>query len=393
MSGTEPVTLSVSELALAVRFALEQTFPGEFWLRGEIADLKRPKSGHVYFSLVEPAADGRPVATVSVALLADRKYVVNQILRRAGGSVRMTDGVEIRLRGRLDYYAPTGRLSVLMTVIDPEYTLGRLVADRDRLVRQLAAEGLLRRQAALTVPLAPLRIGLVTSSGSAAEQDVLHELGRSRFRFEVRTFHAQVQGTGATETVVRALRAAERFGCDVVALVRGGGARTDLATFDEEAVARAVAALGVPVWTGIGHEVDRSVTDEVAHRAFKTPTAVAAALVERVEEFRAGIERRQERLATLVASRLDRAVDGLDSRTARLRRECHVAFRHAEHRLALAAARTEAADPLRSLARGWTITRRTDGRLVRRPTDVGPGDGLATLTAEGTIRSTVDADG
>ncbi|MEZ5260367.1 MAG: exodeoxyribonuclease VII large subunit [Acidimicrobiales bacterium] len=156
--------------------------------------------------------------------------------------------------------------------------------------------------------------------GSAAEQDVLHELQRSGFGFEVRTFHAQVQGNQAPETVVRALRAAERHRCDVVALVRGGGARTDLAAFDAELIARTVAELGVPVWTGIGHEVDRSVVDEVAHQAFKTPTACATALVERVAAFLDDVERRWATIAGLATARLDGAEAELRRRSVALTR-------------------------------------------------------------------------
>lgn len=406
-------TFTVSELTGAVRLALEHAFPGEVWVRGEIADLNRAKSGHVYFSLIEPNELGRGAAAqLPVTLLADRKYVVNQILKRAGGGVRMTDGVEIRLRAKVDFYAPGGRLSLLMTVIDPEYTLGKLVADRDRLLRQLATEGLLRRQAALWCSPAPLRIGLVTSRGSAAEQDVLHELQRSGYGFAVRTFHAQVQGNQAPETVVRALRAAERHRCEVIALVRGGGARTDLAAFDAELIARAVAELRVPVWTGIGHEIDRSVVDEVAHTAFKTPTACAAALVERVSTFLDAVDRRWAAIAGLAAQRLDqaeaelrrrstmvgregtaalRAADaGLEHRRQRLVREAGHVLAHAGTRLALAEAQVAAADPERALTRGFSLTRRArDGALVRAATDVTAGEELITRTAAGTVRSTV----
>lgn len=408
-------TLSVSELAATVKLALEQAFPTEIWVRGEISNLSRPASGHVYFNLIEPGELGRaPVASLSVALLADRKYVVNQILKRAGGGVRMSDGVEVRLRARLDFYSPNGRLSLLMTLIDPEYTLGRLSADRDRLLRVLASEGLLTRQAAVWLTPAPLRIGLVTSRGSAAEQDVLHELGASGLGFEVRTFHAQVQGNAAAESVVRALLAAERHGCDVIALVRGGGARTDLAVFDAEMIARTVAGLGVAVWTGIGHEIDRSVADDVAQLAFKTPTACAAALVERVQEFLAGLERRWAAVARLATARLERAEVDLQRRQVLMQREGRAALRASEQslaarqprlareatyvlsrahtRLELAAAHVAAADPQRALARGFSLTRRiADGALLRHPEAVSPGDELVTRTAGGLIHSTVIA--
>jgi exodeoxyribonuclease VII large subunit len=409
-------TFSVGELAAAIRLVLETTLPDEIWVRGEIADLNRARNGHVYFSLVEPGELGRgPAARISVVLLADRRHVVNQILTRAGGAVRMTDGVEIRLRGRVDFYAPGGRLSLLMTLIDPAYTLGRLGLERDRLLRALAQEGLLRRQAALELSPAPLRIALVTSHGSAAEQDALTELQRSGFGFDVRTFHAQVQGAGSPETVVRALETAHREGYELVLLVRGGGARTDLVAFDSELVARAVAACPVPVWTGIGHETDRSVADEVAHSAFKTPTACAAALVERVATFLRTVESRWAAIAGLAAARLDaaeadlqrrrvrverdaltalRLADrSLDTRRAALQREARRSAERAGDRLRIAEARIEAADPQRALARGFSLTRRAgDGQLVRSPADAGPGVELVTVTAGGDVHSTVVTD-
>ncbi len=414
-AATTPPTFTVGELCEAVKLAFATCFPEEVWLRGEIVDLKRPKSGHVYFTLVDPGELGRAAnAAISVTLLADRKYVVNEILKRSGGAVRVNDGVEVRIRGRLEFYAPTGRVSFRMTLIDPEYTLGRLAADRDRLMRALAAEGLLRRQSLLPMPVAPLRIGLVTSRGSAAEADFLHELAGSGIGFSVRTFHAQVQGSGSHASIVRALRAAERHGCELIAVVRGGGARTDLATFDSEEVARAIAGAGVPVWTGIGHEVDRSVADDVAHRSFKTPTACAQALADVVWTYLAALDARWQAIAGLARTRLDAAQAGLERRAAlvvrearagthraeqllegrarTIRREADHVLRAATSTLALAEARAAVADPARMLARGWSITRTAEGQLVRSPADAPAGTALVTTVDGGAVHSTVDAD-
>ncbi len=415
MSLTEAATFSVGELCATLKLAFEQLFPEEIWVRGEVSNLSRAPSGHVYFDLVERAELGRPMsAKLPVALLADRKYVVNQILKRAGGSVRMTDGVEVRLRGRVDFYPPAGRLSLLMTLIDPAYTLGQLAADRDRLLRQLAAEGLIGRQQGLWLSPAPLRVGLVTSRGSAAEQDALHELAASGLGFEVRTFHAQVQGNGSAESVVRAIAAAHRHGCELILLVRGGGARTDLAAFDAEIVARAVAGCEVPIWTGIGHETDRSVADELAQRAFKTPTAAAAALVERVGGFLGQLDARWDALQGLAWARLGRADTELNRAAALLARDGRTALRsaetglgarrdrigvqarhllaRAESRLDVAEAKAMGADPQRALARGFSLTRRaSDGSLVRRAEQVVAGEELMTELAAGVLHSTVRA--
>ena len=232
-------------------------------------------------------------------LSSRNKGSVNLALTRAGGGVRMTDGTEVRIRGRLDWYAPRGQLQLRMTAIDPAYTLGQLELLRAQLLQRLEAEGLLRANAAHPLPLVPLRVGVVTSSGSAAEADFVDELRRSGFAFDVRRVDARVQGPDAAYDIVSGIERAVADGAEVIALVRGGGARTDLAAFDDERIARAIATCPVPVLTGIGHEVDRSVADDVAHTAHKTPTACAHALVLRVRAFVDAIDGRWLAIATL----------------------------------------------------------------------------------------------
>src|SRR5688572_1687055 len=172
--AAEP-TYSVGELSDAIGNALRASFRQEVWVRGEIHDLSRPASGHVYLTLVEARDDGSK-ASLPVMLSAANKVAVNRALTRAGGSVRMVDGTEVRIRGRLDWYAPRGQLQLRMTAIDPAYTLGQLEVARAELLARLREEGLLRANAAHPWPSAPLRIGLVTSEGSAAEADFLDEL-------------------------------------------------------------------------------------------------------------------------------------------------------------------------------------------------------------------------
>jgi exodeoxyribonuclease VII large subunit len=274
----------VPELGEAVAATLRVGFPDEVWVRGVIRNLNPGRrGGTVWFDLVEPAPGGdlsRPVqASVPVVLFDTARRRVNARLLDAGGSVRMTDGTEVRLRGRITFWDRGGRLQVQMSDIDPSFTLGRLAADRERLLRALAAEGLLDRQPSLARPAVPLRLGLVTSAGSAAEHDVLDELRRSGVGFSVVRADVRVQGARAARSVAWGLRAVAARGVDVVLLVRGGGATTDLAAFDSEEIARAVAGLDVPVLTGIGHDIDRSVADDVAHASYKTPTACAQAVV------------------------------------------------------------------------------------------------------------------
>jgi len=453
--GTRPEpTYSVTELADAIGNALRARFRDELWVRGEIRDLSRPASGHVYFSLCDPGPGGA-AATMAVMLHSRQKPAVNATITAAGGGVRMSAGTEVRIRGRLDWYGPRGQLQLRMTAIDPSYTLGQLEVARAELLRRLDDEGLLRANAALAVPGCPLRIGLVTSEGSAAEADFLDELRRSGFAFEVLRADSRVQGPDAARSVASALRMLGTHRPDVIALIRGGGARTDLAAFDDEAVARAIAASPVAVLTGIGHETDTSVADDVAHTAAKTPTACAQVLVARVREVADGLDAAWARIAgrsTRAVLRHEQVVrdhgthlaraarQTLSTRTARLdgvaqrarrasllglevadrrvaehsgrvtgaarshlraadvqveaarRRVAHRAPRglaDAERTLAGFEARVRTLDPGRTLARGWSITRRADGQVVRGPADVAVGEPLTTTVAGGEVRSTV----
>jgi exodeoxyribonuclease VII large subunit len=454
--GTIPEpTLSVTELADAIGNALRASFRDEVWVRGEIRDLKRPASGHVYFTLTDPEGGG---ASIGVMLSARTKGAVNSTLTDAGGGVRMSDGTDVRIRGRLDWYVPRGQLQLRMTAIDPAYTLGQLEVARAELLARLAAEGLLGANAAHPFPLAPLIVGLITSEGSAAEADFLDELRRSGFAFEVLRADTRVQGLDAPRAIASAVRMLSTHPIQVVALVRGGGARTDLAAFDDEAVARAIAACPVPVLTGVGHEIDSSVADEVAHTVAKTPTACAQLLVGRVADLVAAFEARwvavsgravrgvaqhDDRLAgqarhlsrgarvaldrasarlEVVADRSRRAsLAGLDTATRRLdghrgritgaarshlrsadvlvaaaeRRVAHRAPRalaDTERVLGTVEARLRALDPDRTLARGWSITRGPDGSVLRSPDEVEPGAALTTVLAGGELRSTVSGD-
>lgn len=277
-------TFSVGELCQLVTDVVSLAFPHDVWVEGEIRGLTRAQSGHVYFDLVDPSeALGRsPDALLPVVLFESRKHDVNRRIKRSGGGMRIDDGVAVRIRAQPQFYGPKAQVNLRMTDIDPAYTLGQLAASKERLLRLLAEEGLVGANARVEMPLLPLRVGLVTAAGSAAAADFVAELGRSRVAFEVVVATTPVQGVGAPHRIAAAIRACQHRQVDVIAVVRGGGAKTDLAAFDDEVVARAIAGSRVPVLTGIGHEVDTAVADQVAHLALKTPTACAAHIAELV---------------------------------------------------------------------------------------------------------------
>ena len=349
-------TWSVIELGRAITKSLRSAIPGQFWLRGEIRSLRAPnRTGHRFFDLVQPgAAPGElPKAKISVTLFRDDRVQVESRLGTA--FEELSDGIEIRILGRVDFWTGGGQLRVVMSDIDPSFTLGQLDAQRRELMAALSREGLLDRNGSLAMPYLPLRVGLVTSAGSAAHADFVHELTHSGYAFEVELVDARVQGTDATASVVHALgRLAER-GVDVIAVVRGGGSTTDLAAFDHGNIARAIALAPVPVFTGIGHEIDRSVADEVAHTSAKTPTAAAQAIISYVATVDADLVDRRRLLETRSARRLDDARSRLAAVSTRVARSSRVATARAEASLGVVAQRATRA--------ARVATRRANGAL------------------------------
>lgn len=426
-----PVTQSVTELAERIAAAVRDALPDEQWVRGEIRDLVRARSGHVYFTLVDPEGG----AQLSVVLMTRDKERVNRLLRRGGGgNVKMVDGTEVRIRVQVDVYEPRGQLQLRMKSIDPAFTLGQLAAARAELLDRLSAEGLVGANALVPRVLLPLRVGVVTSAGSAAEADVVDQLTASRYAFRITVADVRVQGPDAPIQVAAAVAGLARAGVEVIVVARGGGATTDLAAFDTELVARAIATCPVPVVTGVGHETDRSVADEMAHVAAKTPTAAAQLIIgwvataeARAESAHAAIVHAARRGLSAAAERVDRDVarlatarasatraefrridhlaarlspatvrqlrdasDRLDRAAERLLRGATLVVTRNSSLLDLAAARVSAADPAAALARGWSITRDARGRLVREPDAVTAGATLHTRVAGGTIISTVE---
>ena len=407
-------TYDVAELVGVLGDLVEDAFPDDIWIRGQIRNLnRRSRKGHVYFDLVTPApAEKHPEVVLPVVLFDWYRKIVNRILG-SGAAGQMVDGVEVRIRGRVSVYRSRGQLQLQMKAIDPAYTLSRLDDERDRLLAELKAAGALDRNRALPLPILPLRVGLVTSAGSAAEADFRKVLSASGIGWEILVVDTPVQGFGSEQRIAAALALAEQHGAEVIALVRGGGARTELAPFDSAAVAHAVTARSVPVLTGIGHEIDKSVADVVAHTACNTPTACATALVEHAGRFDRATLDLWRRIQGSAAARLagDRrrletagrratAAGAASCRGARrelrrlalaIDRAAHLGPRRARLQLDGLEAQARAYDPQRALERGWSITTDGMGHLLRSVAGITPGATLRTRMSDGTVTSTATA--
>lgn len=303
-----PDTYSVAELAGEIRDFLDEAYRS-VWVAGEVARARQSRAGHLYFELVEKGAGDEIVGKLDAVVWRGNYLRVRRWLGAHGQEIR--DGVTMRCRGRVDFYPAGGRLQLVVEEVDPFFTLGLLERRRRETLAALAAAGLLERNRLLPLPPVPLKIGLVTSEGSAAYHDFLAGLAESGYGFRVFFVHAATQGPQAELEVARALETLGRCDLDAVALVRGGGSRADLAVFDSRRIAEAVARSRWPVLTGLGHEIDRSIADAVGHTALKTPTKVAELLVDRVRQADMAVLACEDALARRVGERLRRASETL----------------------------------------------------------------------------------
>lgn len=307
-------TLTVAELLATVESAVVSAIPGPIWVRGEVVDFRRTARGAGFFRIADPEIDGRSLPVWGRGrMMMDVDHALEQ-----AGVGRLRNGVEVRLQGTVGIDPSRANIRLSLLAVDPAFTAGRLAGDRDALLRRLAADGTLERNRRLPVPLLPLRIGLVTSRGTAAHGDFLDQLKASGRRFSVLTVQTPVQGEGSVESVVDSLDRVDGADVDVAVLVRGGGSKLDLATFDAEAVAVRIAAMSVPVMVGVGHEVDRSVADEAAAISVKTPTAAAEWLIARVDEFAARVDTARLVIAEAARGCLHRARSTLQTHLDRL---------------------------------------------------------------------------
>jgi exodeoxyribonuclease VII large subunit len=386
--------VTVSQLLRSVRDTLERRFP-LMWVRGELSNLSRAPSGHCYFTLKD---DG---AQVDCVMFRSRLAAVDWELR---------NGAQVEVRALVSLYEPRGRFQLTVETMR-QAGLGPLYERFLRLKKKLGEEGLFDAAAKRAIPEHPQAIGIVTSLAAAALRDVLTTLARRNPAIPVIVYPAPVQGEGAAARITAALaRANARSECDVLLLVRGGGSLEDLWPFNEEAVARAIRASGIPIVVGVGHETDFTIADFAADQRAPTPTAAAELASPSRLQLAALLAECVRRLGREMRRRLDYASQAVDACARRLvhpaeRLRGHqqmvtqlsarlgFSFLHSIRSCEAKLARLQAAlggmDPAAVLARGYSITYAASGEVLRDAAQVRNGERLRTTLARGEVHSEV----
>ncbi|NNN02758.1 MAG: exodeoxyribonuclease VII large subunit [Acidimicrobiaceae bacterium] len=401
---SDPVILDVGQFYDVLEAHLEESFGKRhpLWVRGEIT--KVYEKGHLYLDLAGSLRSDGKRPTLNAHCWTSVWGRLKASLAAEG--VRLSEGAVVSVHGFVDLYAPSGRIGFTVTGLDLNGLVGDLARRRAELIQRLGAEGLLEAQRARVLSPVPLRVGLVASPGTEGYNDFTGQLLTSRYGFDVRLVRSLVQGDEAPAQIVRALQQLGDENCDVICVVRGGGSRADLACFDDERVARAIATLSTPVWTGIGHTGDESVADLVAHTRAITPTKLGEELVTRVreaelrgvlqpagalltgasavlEEAETTLAERRRTLVYAVRDRLrgeSRHLNGVRERlVVESRRVLDGARRDLETRRQLLGAY----DPARRFAQGWAVVVGESGRAVTSTTEVAVGEPLRVRVGDG----------
>ena len=403
---------TLRQLNLMVRDAIAMQLPDEYWVEAELSEC-RERGGHCYMELVEKDdKSNTPIARASAKCWRQTWQMVQPYFERTTGQP-LRAGLKVLLKVYAQFHEAYG-FSWIVTDIDPTYTLGDMARRRQEIIRQLKEEGVFDLQRELRLPLFAQRIAVISASNAAGYGDFCRQLEDNGygFHFTIQLFPAIMQGEQVESSIINALNQIynDISHYDVVCILRGGGATADLSGFDTLALAENVAQFPLPIITGIGHDRDESILDMISHTRVKTPTAAATLLVDNLLRVLDRIERAQtfvshfvsdsihrhqqhiSQLATLIPTLALRTVSDGRHRIEMLQPRPRLAIERLlteqKHRLERMALQLQGFDPQILLARGYSITLK-DGRAVRDPAQVKPGDEIETRIEKGTFKSIV----
>lgn len=403
--------LSLYELNCAISEAIEANFNDTYWVAAELSEARVAANGHCYVEFVEKDESGSNIVARARGNIWRNAYQnIAQRFRMTTGT-DLQAGMKVLCQVSVNFH-PLYGYSLTISDVDPTYTLGDIAKRRQEILEQLEREGVLEGNLNLQLPRPLRRIAVISSSKAAGFGDFQDQLAQSGYPFECTLFPAIMQGEQVEESIIRALQAvcADAQQWDCIVIIRGGGAAADLYGFESLNLAREVACCPLPILTGIGHERDETVIDFVANTRLKTPTAVAAFLIEQRRNEVDFVAELEARLYTSAQRFLSREEQNLLVLTQQLRLLAHQAtaqeqerlaqlrtalsllakqtLRTEHHQLSLLEKSLQLADPQRILSLGYSVTR-LNGKVVTNAETLNPGDLLETQLAQGTVTTRV----
>lgn len=405
---------TLSRLLAQVKDALGASLPDQYWIVAEILELHENRNGHCYLELIEKHPDNDSLLARAKATIWASRYSMLRPYFETSTNTSLKSGIKLLCRVSVEFHPQYG-FSLNITDIDPAYTLGDLARKKQEAISRLRKEGVFDMNREIPFPEVPQRVAIISSETAAGYGDFMDTLKNNNhgFRFSTTLFPAVMQGEDAPGSITAALdlihESETDFDC--VALIRGGGSKADLESFNHYDLAYFVTQFPLPVITGIGHERDESVVDMVAARALKTPTAVGEFLVDQLLSFEFRLSGLHDRMSALVKGRvqghlsrleryhgdllhttrgvLQKQSDYLLQKAQLMHRELDTLFNRKKDHLALLVKRTELVNPKNILKRGYSMTL-LDGKAIISAGDIARGKLLETRLYQGSIVSKVE---
>lgn len=405
---------SLSELLGQVKNALRKEFASARWVVVEIMELHENRNGHCYLELIEKSSENDSILARAKGTIWASKFSMLRPFFEASTGTPLKSGIKILCKASVEFHSQYG-FSLNITDIDPAYTLGDMARKKQEVILRLREEGIFHMNKELLFPLVPQRIALISSHTAAGYGDFMESITHNAhgFQFQTTLFPAVMQGEQVPGSITSAMdRIYEKIAqFDCVVIIRGGGSRADLESFNHYDLAYYITQFPLPVLTGIGHERDESVSDMVAYYGLKTPTAVAEFLVDQLLAFEFRLNALYDQLSTSVRHIVQKHLTGLDQYRSSLkylsgsylqmrsdhmiatqkllRREIFLQLGRKKDYLSLLEKRAELLHPDHILKRGYSMTL-LDGKPVSHVKNIKPGDELETKLYRGSIISKVE---
>lgn len=383
--------LTLYSLNNLVREAVSDALPARYWVTGELSEVREAVNGHCYIELVQRDEATNELVAKARGTIWARIYSLLRpyFLEQTGHA--FAQGLKVLLQVSVNFHELYG-YTLDVCDIEPAYTIGDMARKRQLVIKQLTEEGVIGLNKELQFPLLPQKVAVISSSTAAGYGDFCDQLHNNGygFVFYTKLFPAPMQGSGVEQGVIDALDriARDQDFWDVVVIIRGGGAVSELSCFDTYELANNCAQFPLPIVTGIGHRRDESVLDIVAHTSAKTPTAAAELLIHTMLAQAQWLADVQQGVVAAVRGRVDEEKRRLQSLVQRIPVVTALFMQEQHHKLDLNQKYIEASSPERLLALGYSITR-VNGKAVRSVDDIAPGDEVITTVAGGEFTSKV----
>ena len=383
--------IDLLELQLRLKEGVESLFPKRIWMKAEVSAVKARNGGHCYMELSQSDEKGLQAKANAIIWSSKYRFIAPYFESVTGSAIQ--EGMVILVEVQVNYSDLYG-LSLIINDIDPEYSVGVKEAERQKTIERLQKEGLIGLQKELQLPLLPYRLAVISAEDAAGYRDFIRHLEENLYGFKVEPvlFPALMQGADCPSSIISAMDCIMDGGedWDAVLILRGGGAKLDLACYDSYDLAAVIAQYPLPVLTAVGHDQDFHVCDMVAYEYLKTPTALADYIMDIYEEEDERISSCETRVRLAVSNRLYRESSVLDSLAARIRGGFSLKIAAMESALQVLQTRIESADPRRILERGYALAVDGDGVVLKSVSGRAAGDRVSVMFADGTLDCTVN---